>query len=559
MRYTKFAIHNFKGIDKLTLSLDTHLHSDITVLVGLNESGKTTVLEALNFFFNGFSNLGKPDIKKEAYKLIPRKKSAMFSDKTSIVAEVKLNNEDEIAIKRAMKGSGVTLSGKIKKFTVTTEVVFGESQYVEEEGDSPYKLKNVWGITLKAREGNNKAYPLSHEDQHWQTTVKYIKDNLIPKVIYYPNFLYDFPDKIYTDSRYQPKDIEPDQQKACRHILQDILDKLSQSDDSLDDDSRYSLETHVTKRITSQDEQDKTALVSLLNKMSASITDSVISKWSAIFGKRENHETQVKITDGKDTFDNDSSTGVCPYLEIKLEQKEVFSINERSLGFRWFFLFLLFTEYRKKRATESGKTLFLIDEPASNLHSSMQKRLTESLQDIVDGSHIIYTTHSHHLINPKWLGSTFIVKNEAISYGYSEGSKSLLDMNTRSTDISVKEYKHFVSQNSQQKEHYRPILDTLDYAPSHLEMVEPILITEGKNDYYSLHYMFSVVLKNQIKKCEFRIYPGGGAGKNEQVLRLYTAWGKRFMVLHDADSAGKYGKGYYEKELGLALGNTRRY
>jgi recombinational DNA repair ATPase RecF len=49
VRYKQFTFENFKGIEKMTLSLD----GDVTTLIGLNESGKITILEAIFCFSYG--------------------------------------------------------------------------------------------------------------------------------------------------------------------------------------------------------------------------------------------------------------------------------------------------------------------------------------------------------------------------------------------------------------------------------------------------------------------------------------------------------------------------
>jgi len=52
MKFTYFKFKNFKGIEDQTLDLSKSGGSNIYTLVGLNESGKTTILEAINFFFS---------------------------------------------------------------------------------------------------------------------------------------------------------------------------------------------------------------------------------------------------------------------------------------------------------------------------------------------------------------------------------------------------------------------------------------------------------------------------------------------------------------------------
>ena len=50
MRYKSFRIQNFKGIKDTTISFDTIAGASVFAFVGLNESGKTTILEAIHSF-----------------------------------------------------------------------------------------------------------------------------------------------------------------------------------------------------------------------------------------------------------------------------------------------------------------------------------------------------------------------------------------------------------------------------------------------------------------------------------------------------------------------------
>ena len=50
MIYNKITINNFKGIKNIELNLE---NNRIITLVGLNESGKTTIMEAIKFTITG--------------------------------------------------------------------------------------------------------------------------------------------------------------------------------------------------------------------------------------------------------------------------------------------------------------------------------------------------------------------------------------------------------------------------------------------------------------------------------------------------------------------------
>ena len=47
MKYVKFVINSYKGIPKIELDLSKKPSSNIFTLVGLNESGKTSIMEAI--------------------------------------------------------------------------------------------------------------------------------------------------------------------------------------------------------------------------------------------------------------------------------------------------------------------------------------------------------------------------------------------------------------------------------------------------------------------------------------------------------------------------------
>ena len=244
------------------------------------------------------------------------------------------------------------------------------------------------------------------------------------------------------------------------------------------------------------------------------------------------------------------------YVEIRIEENsDSFYISERSVGFRWFFSFLFFILFRKNRKTDLGETLFLLDEPASNLHSTAQKKLLETFERFVADDKkplkLLYTTHSHHMINPKWLEGAFVVKNEAVDYSEPFGDRKV-------TNITAIPYKRFVANYPNQQDYFQPILDTLEYQPGLLEKVPSVIITEGKNDYYSLRYINEVLLKNKYK--DVHLLPGAGCDKNHTVIQLYMGWNKSFMILLDADKAGKNAIKEYVSTFGnIILQNIKTY
>ncbi|MDD2681066.1 MAG: AAA family ATPase [Patescibacteria group bacterium] len=516
MKYTKFIINNFKGIESLTLDFDNQIKYKIFTFVGLNESGKTTILEAIDFL--------QKDIKeKDRHKLIPKKDKTNFNDVISVKATIKLEDDDEIAIKKYADKEKFILEKTIKEFTIEKKYIYKGSKFIKKE--------YIWDISLIGKKKNSaKTSKLSYDDKldRRSTIEDYIEDQLLPPIIYYPNFSVNFPNKIYL----QEREGESKEQEFYRNMVQDVLDSLN---------NNLTIEEHIISRMNSESDEDKEALESVLIELGSKITDTTLKSWEEIFRKTE-IKREITIKDGIEGDPGDERY----FLEIKLKQgSQKYAIEELSLGFRWFFAFLLFTEFRKHRIKDKGEILFLLDEPASNLHSTVQGRLLNMFRDIISKSKLIYTTHSHHLINPEWLEGAYIIKNSGL------GDYEDVNLDPENTKVDAIPYKRFVVNFPGQKHYFKPILDSLDYKPSSLEMVPDIIIVEGKNDFYAFKYIYEVIM--QKKEASLHFYPGNGAGKNDQVIRLYNSWGRKLLVFMDGDKAGRDAKEKYNEEIGVIV------
>lgn len=528
MKYTEFQVENFKGVNQLKLTLSNIPVLNIFTLVGLNESGKTTILEAINYFQNSDN---------DPNKIIPKNKRANFNGSIIIKASLETNAEDERKIQEYLKEKEFVLEGEIKHFTITKEYIFIKSNYQDK--------KSSWVISipvkgLKSRSKKSQGLIDVNRDV-WNETIKFIETSLVPKIVYYPNFLFDFPTAIYLESFPG----EGAEQEFYRNVLQDVLDTLKQD---------LNLKDHLIDRKRSGTKNDAENIEKVLNEMSGKITKVVFDAWAQITKKKI---SGLQVTLGNDikvegqpaTPENPTPPGRL-YVEIKIKQgTDSYYISERSLGFRWFFAFLLFTQFRKYRIKDVGKILFLLDEPASNLHQTGQQVLLSSLEQLTDGSMVIYSTHSHHLINPKWLAGAFIVMNK----GLNPDDKALSDdFNATKTDISVDRYYTFVAKYPNEETHFKPILEVLDYKPSELENVPDIVVPEGKFDYYTFGYFQDVILKLP-KNEKIRMTPGAGKDKQDTIIALYVAWGRRFIVLLDSDLGGKEAKKRYLSDFGKII------
>src|SRR5713101_7203769 len=133
MRYSRFSIKNFKGVRDVGLDLGSKLPSRITILVGLNESGKTTLLEALSFFYDNFSIESEPalfpmDI-KDVHTLIPISQRDNFNGNISVSVSVELDPVDVDALAKQLSTAGYETRDIQKTIRLIHEVEFKNSSF----------------------------------------------------------------------------------------------------------------------------------------------------------------------------------------------------------------------------------------------------------------------------------------------------------------------------------------------------------------------------------------------------------------------------------------------
>ncbi|MFM2229443.1 MAG: hypothetical protein RL607_701 [Bacteroidota bacterium] len=510
MKYTKFVINNFKGITDLTIDLNRRPESKVLTFVGLNESGKTTILEAIK-------SLCDPPDENTLHKFIPKNKKLNFNDTISITAELDVSNEDEKYFKTLAKTLGFKIIADIEHIKVCRCFTFKNSNYIK--ADSFTVEANISG----SKKDPKKLKPLGGDDLN---KIVHAIQQRLPPIIFYQDFLFDFPERIYLE--FPEEEVDLEYEKNYKDVFEDILVTI---------DSSLNVDTHIVKRMHSPKRSDAEALDATLDKLGAKITKRIFGAWEQLFSSKGK---EILIKGRLD--ENDRA-----YIELKVkENSEQYHISERSLGFKWFFTFLLLTEFRKNRKDDLGEILFLLDEPASNLHSTAQKKLLNTFAQIIDKSSLIYTTHSHHLISPNWLSGAYIVRNKNLNYN--EDSNFISD----NTDIEAIPYNQFVSTYPDQQDYFQPILDTIEYQPGLLEKIPLICITEGKTDFYILNYFNNVIIQ---KRFPLGFYPGNGANSNFQIIRLYLAWGRKFFILLDGDKAGIDAKQEYINEFGDVISN----
>lgn len=548
MYYTSFRIQNFKGIKDTTIKLAEQSKVGVFAFVGLNESGKTTILEAIHSFSPDLATSevvgGKGKTGVPFKHRVPRHLISNFTGDVSVTATLRISNKERSEIISTIKQEHdllIDFDSIPEDLPIERHQRFKNGDFIE----SYFSMR----CNLHVKSGRQKNWRSPSREEKEQ--IKQQIYSRAPDIAYFPTFVFDFPKRIFLT-----KDRGDKVSNFYRQTFQDILDY---------DGKGHTIEESIIRRVRSEDKKvswldflniwntgdDRDKIQHVIDCASATVTEVVFGRWNKIFGEDakgkevnisfETLEGEIRDNLGAVTKTNEHD------LFVKFQIKDGtrrFDVNDRSLGFRWFFAFMMFTQFRVAREG-ARPILFLFDEPASNLHAAAQQKLIDSFPEIAKGNHTLaYSTHSHYMIEPKWLEQTFIVTNRADAPIDSviEG----LSLSDESLDIQAMRYRTFVGQHPNQTTYFQPVLDRLQVVPSRFDIDRASVIVEGKSDYYILRYATKL-----LSRTELPIVPGLGAGTFGALISLHIGWGIGMVVLLDGDEKGKQEKEKYCKEFGL--------
>ncbi|MBP2560338.1 hypothetical protein J2857_003107 [Neorhizobium galegae] len=548
MRYKKFRIRNFKGIKDTTVNLGNNNNVGVYTFVGLNESGKTTVLEAIHSFSPEFATsrlIGSDGGSGIPFtERVPRHLISNFTGDVSVEATLVTEPGEISKIIKEIEASRKII---IDVDCLPNELIFERIQrFVKGDFQSSYfSLSHA----LRVKSPKEKKWRKATTEE--VTAVRDIIYAHTPDIAYFPTFVFDFPKQIMlTGARGGAVN------NFYKKLFQDILDF---------DGKGHTIEDDILRRVREPSligpwmqflslwngKDDREKIQHVIDRASATVTQVVFGRWNKIFrddaGSKEVlilwEVVEGEKRDGKGVLIKTEEHDVSIKFQIK-DGTRRFDVNDRSLGFRWFFAFMLFTQFRVARGS-ARPIVFLFDEPASNLHAAAQQKLIESFPEVARGNHkLMYTTHSHYMIEPKWLEQTFIVTNRADAP--TESVIDAISLDDESLDIKVATYRDFVDKNPKKTSYFQPVLDRLEVVPSRLDISRSSIVVEGKSDYFIIQYAAKM---HDVK--DLPVVPGLGAGTLGALVALHVGWNLRMLFVLDSDKKGRDERQKYVEDYGL--------
>lgn len=399
MKLKKVTVHKYKSFET-NQSFD--VESDVTALVGMNESGKTSALEVIaktNYFqddedfkFNLTHDYPRRE-KKKVEKSIENPKAVTCTYQIS--DELKSEIENEVG-KGVFKTSEFTITYRYdNKKRTFGDITADSKKFIElktkELGISSNATTEKLLKVTTAAEFDKVAASFKDESyvDGFKTLKKYFKfqwnfdnpieeyitrvflDPKIPKFLYYDEY-YSLPSRISI-------------QKLEKNQLQDSEYKTAKA--------LFELSDINTKELIESEEFED--FVAELEATEAIISDELFNYWTT----NSNLNITFRIDKRIETDAQNNKRIAEHILDIRVKGKNVsLPLRNRSKGFNWFFSFLVW--FKRIQEDADNQYILLLDEPGLNLHASAQADLLRFLEDLSKNYQIIYSTHSPFMIQP---------------------------------------------------------------------------------------------------------------------------------------------------------------
>ena len=488
MKINKVIIENFRSYKDST----EVLFNDLTVIIGKNDVGKSTILEALDIFFEN-RKMDTDDINIEAIENKENPKiSVIFSDlpdfinidagaKTSLKDEYLLNSEMLFEIKKEYSNIA-----KPRTFIIcnhpSNEIanslhslkLAGLQKIIKEQkisGNFKENVKNEMRKAIWESFGNGLLFNTT-EIEISQEGVKDLWDKIYSELPLFALFS--------SDRKNDEKDKEI--QDPLKWAAEQALKKYNK----------------ILNRIKDRVETEVTAMANLtiekLKEMNPDVANDLKSefpaelKWADLF--------KPSIT----------SDGI--------------PMNKRGSGVRRLLLINFFRAEaeKKKKEKNSPNIIYAIEEPETSQHPDWQKKLIEALNELASNgiAQVIVTTHSPGLAS--------IVNINDIRFLYKQRGKNIIEAG-----------------NDNNLETIAKTLGILPTLEKHLDKVKVFLCLEGPTDiefFQNISHLFNIDLKNDNRIVCISL--GGGTVGHWVTNNYLKKLNKKEVHIYDKDEDQKY-------------------
>ncbi len=517
---SKVIIKNFLSIkEEQTIKIN----KDFTSIIGKNESGKSTILKAIN--------------KLNGYGIKNEEKNVELKSEESFIKGLFILNEEEINY----INSDYEENNDLGFYSLPNEYgnLYYEIMIKENEDTKYYTLyyldKNNKYIAISSSiyltrivdyiKSLDKAFELTKEQKESLSKLYKFSELDIKKSIDTDLINLNFPDGAIEELKKISSQISP---KRWISLLPEYnFIYFSSFDSILKDNVLFSeLETNkqaenilnisgidvdeLSDAYENDDEQS-------LEDLGTQCIEIVSKKFKEIFQQTDT-EFKIKIRFGSAKKD------ISFFTQDKTSGNKTISLSKRSDGFRWY-LSLYLTLYDYLNNDSDINYILLLDEPNLYLHPGAQKNLLFNVfkKEFID-TQIIYTTHSPYMIDSDNSYSIRIIEKDKQTLIYNS-PQEYAEKNIKLKDVDT----------------LTPLLTALELDISNSLVLNSgdILVTvEGIQDVYILKAMLEIT-KNDKKFNKVKFVPGIGASKIPYLYSYLYGMGYNVYSLFDNDKSGR--------------------
>lgn len=546
MRYESFKIINYKGI----IESNININSGLSPFIGVNESGKSTILEAIASFdkdndilYDGqfinndlviskFNRRDNPKIIADIFINEAEAKSfikGLFETEAELYDLVYTPNFYEEEQKTYYQSISQELWEEIKEplLDIIDNISFSKQppklriqrEFGSEEGRYKLLLEDNDLFDLSFNIDKDKRIKskkldmpvievLSNDD-----TKYYLRKDILSKCEYIVNYILDLlPPIIYIDDF---KDMIPDQ--------------IKKSDSEQYERIKYIACNMIDIKVTESNFDDLDSLGSadqstVLAQISRIINEYIGRAWNENHILKNGHQDNLFRVDINLEYRDGCFEFLIRDIDKEGNIKNSYNFNQRSKGFKWYFNYLFKVSFNNKIARRDTfidseqERIILLDEPGVYLHAAFQKELLRLLKRDAEEqkSNIIYTTHLENLLSPD------IINVNTINI-VSKSANGIL-VETINNSKGPKLYGSF-----------DPIWNAIHLKSFPTDISEKnVAVVEGLTDMIILKLLQE---RNLLNK-ELIILPAGGAPFQSTLVTLCLGLSNRVLFLFDNDIEG---------------------
>lgn len=378
MKLEKLILANFRSYKGETvIDLD-----NLNVFVGKNDIGKSTILEALDIFFNenkGVIKIDKDDMNKEALlngesEIIIGAIFGGFPDNLTIDSTNPTTLENEYLLNR---------DGKlevIKKYSYSKEKVFINAYHPTNPNCACLLLKKQ--ASLKKQLTDEMICKDKTKNAELRKAIwGYYSDNLLLDNVEIELSRLDTKNVWEQLKRYLPL-----------YTLFQSDRKNSDGDTEIQDPMKLAVQEIL---------RDK-KLMDSLNQ----VADEIETKLNTVSNKtlEKIHEMNPEIANSLKPIipSNDKLKWADVFKNVSISSDENIPINKRGSGVRRLILLNFFRAEAERRQSESNLSsiIYAIEEPETSQHPKHQRKLVEAFKELAhtDNTQILLTTHSPSIV-----------------------------------------------------------------------------------------------------------------------------------------------------------------